>query len=271
MNQKKIIFRDQEIIEFCQATQDNNEIHNPEFMRNVGKRVIVPGMYALSHTINLDAGHLKTKVNYIKVLFNSLLSSGDFATLCTIPNLQDPFEVRLSAINHKDTLTSANEYTRMSFREHGFEEKYQGLLCRLPIEPGQVETFARLVGTADPDVGNFLFAVAYASQALHYRIDNPEMEIEFEIDRVINGNSKISPFYKSLEIEIPSPFPTFIPSASIDYFIHFEREKERKLYTAHLRCECNGLIIFHSRYKLVGISDMIILRMAKDNRFRGAS
>ena len=65
MSQKKIIFRDQEIVEFCNATKDSNEIHNPEFMQHVGKRVIVPGMFALSHTLNLAAGHLKTKVNYI--------------------------------------------------------------------------------------------------------------------------------------------------------------------------------------------------------------
>ena len=59
MKQKKIIFRDTEITEFCCATLDTNEIHDPLFMAKLGKRVIVPGMFALSQTVNLSAGYLK--------------------------------------------------------------------------------------------------------------------------------------------------------------------------------------------------------------------
>jgi len=264
MKQKKIIFRDQEIVEFCKATKDTNEIHDPDFMKKMGKRIIVPGMFALSCTLNLEARHLKTRANFIKVLFNSLLSSGDFATLCTALNPNDPYEVRLSAINHKDTLTSKNEYTRMSRVDSGFDSHFDGIPRRLSLDPKQVQTFKGLVGITDPDISNFLFAVSYASQALLSGIDNPETDVELEIDHLINGNSKISPFYHSLEIQIPQPFPVFTPGNSIDYCIHFERIKADKLYTAHVRCESEGVKIFSSRYKLVGIPDNIIFRMAKD-------
>jgi len=122
MKEKKVIFTDAEIIEFCKATKDTNELHRPDFMGKMGKRVIVPGMFALSKTLVLDPEYLKTRVNYISVLFNTLLSSGDFATLSSSPVAGDPDVVRLSAINHKDTLASRDDYARMFKSERKFED-----------------------------------------------------------------------------------------------------------------------------------------------------
>lgn len=264
MKQKKVIFRDQEIVEFCQATKDTNEIHNPDFMQKIGKRVIVPGMFALSSTLNIESQNLKSNTNFIKVLFNSLLSSGDFATLVTSPVQENPNEIRLSAINSKDTLTSKEEYTRMAYLPTVFQPYPNGIPRILPFHTSQLESFTRLVGTTDQDVANFLFAVSYASQALLSAIDEPKTEVEEEIQQQIGGNSKVSPFYQALEIKVPEPFPSFNPSDSMDYYIHFDRERAFKQYTAHVRCECKGVPVFYSRYKLVGIPDLIILRMAKD-------
>ena len=268
MKQKKIIFTDSEIVEFCKATKDTNELHNPGFMGKMGKRVIVPGMFALTRTVNLSADLLKSHANVIKVIFNSLLSSGDFVTLCTIPDPENPYEVRLSAINHKDTLASKDDYARMFRGESKFEDFIEGIRHRIDLDIEQIECFNRLIGTNDPDIANFLFAVAYTSRALLNAIYYPETEVEKEIDgvinRVTNRNSKVSPFYQSLEIHVPSPFPVFTPGSPIDYFIHYERETPCKLYTAHVRCEIDGKIIFHSQYKMGGIPDLVILRMAKD-------
>jgi hypothetical protein len=233
-------------------------------MGKMGKRVIVPGMFALSRTVNLSSDFLKSQANVIKVIFHSLLSSGDFVTLCTVPNPEDPFEVRLSAINHKDTLASKDDYARMFRSEKKFENFIEGIRHRIDLDTDQIACFKRLISATDPDVSNFLFAVAYTSRALLDAIDYPETEIEKEIDGVINRNSNVSPFYQSLEIHIPSPFPVFTPGSSIDYFIHYEREIPCKLYTAHVRCEIDGKIIFHSQYKMGGIPDLVILRMAKD-------
>jgi hypothetical protein len=263
MGNKKIIFRDAEIIEFCRATLDTNEIHNPEFMAKLGKRVIVPGMFALSHTVNLSPVFLKNQANSLKVLFNSLLSSGDFVTLCTSSSDGNPSEIRLSAINHKDTLTSKKEYTRLSVNQTGFNSKHAGILHKLKVTRAQVDTFLQLITAKDKDVGHFLFAVSYASQALLRSINMPETETEKEIDEAINKNTSISPFYHTLEIDIPTPFPVFDPVGEMDYHIHFEREKPFKLYGAYVRCEHNGKLIFRAHYKLVGIADRIILRMAK--------
>jgi len=263
MKQKKIIFRDTEIIEFCRATLDTNEIHDPLFMAKLGKRVIVPGMFALSQTVNLSAGFLKNHANSLKVLFNSLLSSGDFVTLCTSSVEGNPSEIRLSAINCKDTLTSNEEYTRLSEKETGFRSDHMGILHRLAVTTEQVVKFRQLIGAEDMDVAHFLFAVSYASQALLRGITHPETEIEKEIDETLNKNTSISPFYHSLDIHIPTPFPVFDPVGELDYFIHFEREKTCKIYGAYVRCEQYGKLIFQSHYKLVGIADRVILRMAK--------
>jgi len=266
MKERNVIFRDSEIVEFCKATHDTNEIHDPTFMSRMGKRVIVPGMFALSRTLLLAFGFLKNDANYIKVLFNSLLSSGDFATLRAERNPADPNEIRLSAINHKDTLTSNNEYTRIQKIENLVLKEYPGILRRLEIEPGQVEKFSHLIGSCDPDIAHFLFAVSNASQALLNCIDHPLTETEKEMDDVVNGNSKVSPFYQALEIQIPSPFPVFVPGDHLDYYIHFETEKHYKFYTAYVRCESNGVKLYHSVYHLVGIPDIIIFRMAKDTK-----
>jgi hypothetical protein len=264
MKQKKVIFRDAEIVEFCRATLDTNEIHDPVFMEKMGKRVIVPGMFALSQTVNLSAGFLKNNAHSLKVLFNSLLSSGDFVTLCTSSFGEYPSEIRLSAINCKDTLTSNDEYTRLSADETDFRTDHKGILRRLDVKREQVVKFSQLTGAEDEDVANFLFAVSYASQALIRSINQPETEVEREIDETISKNSTISPFYHSLDISIPSPFPVFDPVGTLNYFIHFEREKPCKLYRAYVRCEHQGKLIFQSHYKLLGIADRVILRMAKE-------
>jgi hypothetical protein len=152
----------------------------------------------------------------------------------------------------------------MSVKETNFTTDHQGILHRLEVMPEQVEKFSRLIGAEDKDVAHFLFAVAYASQALIKGINDPATDVEKEIGKTISKSNGISPFYHTLDIRIPRPFPVFYPAGGLDYFIHFEREKPCKLYGAYVRCEHQGLLIFQSHYKLVGIADRIILRMAKE-------
>jgi hypothetical protein len=263
MKQKKIIFGDKEIVEFCRATLDTNEIHDPKFMAKLGKRIIVPGMFTLAQTVNLSPDFLKNHANSLKILFNSLLSSGDFVTLCTSSFESNPSEIRLSAINCRDTMTSRDEYSKLSVKEFRFKTNRIGILRKLEVKPEQVRQFMQLIGSEDKDVANFLFAIAYASQALLRSINKPESRIESEIYEKISKNHSISPFYHTLEIHIPTPFPVFDPIGELDYFIHFEHERTHKLYSAYVRCESKGKLIFLAHYKLVGIADRIILRMAK--------
>ena len=141
MKQKKIIFNDSEIVGFCRATLDTNEIHDPKFMEKLGKRVIVPGMFVLAQTVNLSGDFLKNHAKSLKVLFNSLLSAGDFVTLCTSPAERNQSEIRLSAINCKDIMTSKNEYSRLSVKEFNFKTDPIEILRKLEVKPEQVRQF----------------------------------------------------------------------------------------------------------------------------------
>ena len=264
MRQKKVVFGEKEIIEFCSVTKDTNQIHNPEIMAGLGKQVIVPGMLALSFIINLSAEFLKTKANAVSVHFNSFINSGDTVILgsLTIPGL--PGEIKLSAIHKEDTLASKDGYSRIHSQLPDSFLNHQGSLQRIEVTNEQVEKFSSLIGATDPDVARFLFAVAYASHALLKCIRHPKTEVEKEIDQLINSDRGVSPFYHALRIGFPSEFPVFNPEGSLDYFVHFEREKKNRLYIAHLRCECSGKIVFHARYNLKGIADAVIIRMAKE-------
>jgi hypothetical protein len=221
-------------------------------------------MFALSCTACLTGEFLKTRANSIKVFFNSLLSSGDFATLNVMDVQGNPDEVRLSAINHKDTLTTSNDYTRIYRTGELFPTDAGGILHRLDLDKDHLLVFKKLVKTEDDDIANFLFAVSYASQALLKAILSPQTEVEEEVDELIHSNRGVSPFYHTLEIQIPSAFPVFTPGSFIDYHVHFERKKKFKLYIAHVTCMSGGSVIFHSRYQMIGINNQIILRMAKD-------
>src|SRR5512138_210725 len=130
---KRIIFTDKSIVEFCKATQDTNEVHDPSFMTGLNKRVIVPGMYAFCMTAGLTAPFLKKGANYFRVYFNALLSSGDFADLQAVPDPNNPMEIRLSAINHRDTLAARNEYTRVMKNGREFLPQTLGIIRKLPV------------------------------------------------------------------------------------------------------------------------------------------
>lgn len=268
MNDRKqrIIFKDSSITGFCKATQDTNEVHDPEFMAGIGKRVIVPGMFAFSSAANLAAEFLRNQANRLEVHFNALLSSGDFADLCAFHDPARPSEIRLAAINSRDTLMTRNEYTRMLRTDLPFSHQLVGRLHQLPFSGAQIDEFTALISANDKAVAGFLFSVAYASQALYKSIREAETEIEKEIDQLINGDSKVSPFYHSLEITLPERFVAPIPLIPIDYRIHFEREKLNRAYVALVQCEQQSAVIYRSVYKLVGIPDAVILRMAKDIR-----
>ena len=220
-------------------------------------------MFAFSSTAILASDFIKTRADYIRVCFNTLLSSGDFADLVAIPNSVLPTEIRLSAVNHKDTLTSNDDYTRISRRGVEFVPQTAGKIMHLPVNELNIRDFSRLIMCHDPELAGFLFSVAYASQALYAGIREASTAVEQEIDKLINGNNRISPFYHTLEIFLPPNFPFIQAKGTIGYRIHFEREKENRAYVANLQCEQEGRIIYRSVYKLVGIPDSIILRMAK--------
>jgi hypothetical protein len=264
--QRRVIFTDRAIVDFCRSTQDTNEVHDPAFMGGINKRVIVPGMFAFSSTANLAGAFLKEQGDYIQVFFNTLLSSGDFADLSASPVEGEHPEFRLSAVNHKDTLTTQDHYTRICATGAEFQSQSEGILHALPVSPEQIGMFASLTGCGDDRICRFLFSVSYASQAMFKSINEAATDVEKEIDRLINGDSKVSPFYHTLEIFIPRPFPRVNADGALSYRIHFERIRANREYIARVQCEQDGGPVYRSLYKMIGIPDHVILRMAKEIR-----
>jgi hypothetical protein len=261
---KRVLFTDQDIVDFCRSTQDTNVVHDQMFMTSLNKRVIVPGMYAFCMTANLAADFILGGANYFRVYFNTLLSSGDFADLCAISGPGPQEEIRLSALNHKDTLSSPGEHTSVMKTDIPFVPQDQGHVLQLPVTGRQVETFRRLISTTNGEVGDLLFTMAYASQALFRSIREPATDVEQEIISLVDGGNRISPFYHTLEIFLPTERPSLLTESLVDYRIHFERVKANRAYLAGVQCEQQGRILYRSVYKLVGIRDSVILRMAKE-------
>lgn len=262
---QRIIFTDQSIIDFCLATKDTNEVHDPAFMGTLGKRVIVPGMFAFASTAGLSAEFLRTRANRIRVIFNTLLSSGDFADLVVERESTNPEKFRLAAINHKDTLSSQEESTFVERTDDHFTPQSEGSVITLPLTGAQITAFGHLTGCPDREVTGLLFSVAYASHALFERISSPATDVEKDIHVLIHGQEKVSPFYHTLEIFLPATFTHLNGLDTIDYRIHFERTRKNRQYIANLQCEQGGKVLYRSVYKLVGIPDSVILRMAKSS------
>ncbi|HAJ98518.1 MAG TPA: hypothetical protein DCM62_00685 [Bacteroidales bacterium] len=258
-------FTNQHIVEFCKSTCDHNPVHNPEYMTSNGKRVIVPGMMLFSKVVTLLFGSVGTSLNTYKILINSIISANEPVTL----GFEDGGENQkyIFAINRQDSFSNANERSRVYLRTQDKSYPQNGSLLSLPMEQWQLDGFGQVIGCQNIILRDFLFGIAYASNALFKRIAHPITEIDKEIHNFLDkktNQSQISPFYQSLEIFLP-PNPIPLKSQSnIDYRINFERVLEGKVYIAHVRCEQQGNLLYHSEYRLMAIPDRVIMRMAKD-------
>jgi hypothetical protein len=259
------VFTDQQVHIFCKATKDFNPVHNPLYMQSKGKRVVVPGMLLFSKVATMLFGAVGTSLNSYRILINSIVSTNEEIIL----GFEDgPNGDRyIFAINHQDSFSHKDERSRVYQRESEKAFCNDGNYWPLPIDNWQLQDFGEVIGCNNIILRDFLFGIAYASNALFKCIDNPVTEVEREINILLDKTknpSQVSPFYQSLEIFLPNnPIP-LVPSGKIDYLIHYEREKKDRVYVAYVRCEQDGQVLYHSEYKLVAIPDRLILRMARD-------
>jgi len=258
-------FSNSDIVQFCKSTFDFNPVHDPDYMSSKGKRVIVPGMMLFSKVATLLFGTVGTALDTYKILINSIISANETVTL----GFEDGPDNQkyLFAINRHDTFSNGSDRSKVYLRKTTVEHPDVGSLVSLPVEQWQLDTFGKVIGCQNAILRDFLFGIAYASHALFHCIEQPQNEVEWEIhsflDKTQNSN-QISPFYQTLEIFLPpNPIP-LKPQMPIDYKIHIEREVVGKVYIAHVKCEQQGALLYHSVYRLMAIPDRLILRMAKD-------
>jgi len=258
-----MVFSDPVVVNFCQATADDNPIHDPNYMNSQNKRVVVPGMLLFSTVVNFLHKKTGDYYNYYKLIFGNVI--------CTNEKVDMGFETDgemkyLYAINGHDSFSTKNERSLVLRNVKSTEFSANGIVRTMQYKQSQMETFRSLTQNFNKALSDFLFAIAYASAALLKAIREPLTEVEREINRLLNKSinpEQVSPFYQTLEVFRITPHAELNPQGSIDYNVRFEREKLNKTYTAHVVCQQNGKVFYHSIYKLVAIPDKLIMRMVK--------
>lgn len=264
---KEIIFTDKEIMNFCYATRDFNIVHNPEFMGDKRKHVIVPGMLLFSYIMNFSKDIFKQGLDSFHILFNSIVNSYENISIGYEPTSIEKGSYYVFARNGRDSFSIKNERSRIFKREHDISTVKQGIYRNIDIKTFQLKEFMNLILCDDFKLAGFLFSVAYASNALNLSIEEPQTEVEHEINLLLDKTQnpdQVAPFYQKLDIYLNKNHMPLIPEGQIEYLIHFERETKNKAYIAHVRCEQEGNIIYHSKYRLIAIPDRLIMRLAKD-------
>jgi len=265
---RTVSFSHKLISQFCAATRDYNIVHSAAYMHINEKKVVVPGMLLLS-TILSDANLYLGKENspnYFMIYFNSIVSEDDQVQIGCLPLNADRDCWQLSAINGKDCLSLHDNKSIMKCQVSSSLSISNGNLRLLPFDESQLFSFQQLTSFGDEATSSVLFAIAYGSMALNKAIANPESETEIEINRLLDKNinpNRVSPFYQSLEIELPLKPTRCNPGKELSYYIDFEREVFNKSYFANLICEQDHQKIFLARYQMVAIPDRLIMRKAK--------
>ncbi|HSV87060.1 MAG TPA: hypothetical protein VLH61_00300 [Bacteroidales bacterium] len=258
------VFTDNQVVTFCKATCDVNPVHDPDYMYSREKRVIVPGMMLFSKVATMLFGAVGTSLDTYKILINSIVSTNETIVLGYEDGPEN--EKYIFAINKQDSFSFGKERSKVYLRNFPVEFPQSGRIQSLPVEKWQLVDFGKVIDCQNVILRDFLFGIAYASNALFKSISNPVTEVEKEINNFLDKSKnpdQVSPFYQSLEIFLP-PDPNPLKSnRTIDYFIQFEREVAGRVYLAKVRCEQEGSVLYHSEYRLVAIPDKIILRMAK--------
>lgn len=262
---KEYIFDDEAVIKFCEITRDHNLIHNPQYMRENGKKTVVPGMLILSTAIGLAKDLINQGANMLELYFHSIIGTGERAEIGFEMLQERPIRAEIIARNTINTLSKKGNPSLLVETDVFPNFSEEGILRTLEVKPGQMQQFAQMTGLEGNQLGYLLFAITYASRALLLSIDEPvtsvEREINYYLDKRLNPD-QLSPFYQYLKIYLPENGATPQPDVNLQYLIHFTRVKEGRTYDARVICSQGGNVIYYSDYQLIAIPDRLIMRMA---------
>lgn len=265
---RKTVFSDNQVIDFCGITADDNPIHNPSYMHAQNKSVVVPGMLLFSTIINLLHQKATESFNCYRLIFGNVICTNETIDL-GFASTQDKAEHKyLYAINGHDMFSVKSERS-IAFKNDSLTQlPINGIDRKLPYNRYQLNTFKRLTHSINDALSDFLFCIAYASAALFKAIREPLTEVEREIyrllDKTINPD-QVSPFYQNLEINQINNNILLSDKGEINYNINFTREKENRVYLAQVSCYSENQLLYQSIYRLIAIPDKIIMRMVKEH------
>ena len=261
------IFDEASIVKFCEATSDTNIIHDPAYMKAIGKEVVVPGMLILSSAIGMAQKLLDMGADTFHLNFHSIISANERIKIGYQIIREHPLLAEITARNSVDALSLKGEPSMVFQRSEIPGEAPEGIPRILPVNPESVRDFSMVTGLEKHPLGGILFAIAYASQALIRAILEPVSEVEKEIHRLLDKTinpDQVSPFYQSLRIWLLHPMAVLLDNEPLNYHIQFQTEKPRKMYSALVDCYQKNTRLYFSRYQLIAIPDRLIIRMAKD-------
>ncbi len=267
---QEITFTNNQVSRFCEATHDKNIIHNPHYMSELNKQVVVPGMYVFATAVNILKDVIRLGADTIRVFFNSVIHTDETVEISGTQTGYEPIEMLMSANNGHDSFTLKDQRSKLYKRTQTYFYDNQGYNRALEYNSNQIDIFSKLTGCADNLMSGLLFSVAYASNALFQAIQFPVTEVEHEInvliDKTLNPD-QVSPFYQSLDVYLPENIQHLEPNGQLDYLIDFEREKANRTYVAHVTCTQNNNLIYKSDYKMISVPERLIMRMVKDKIF----
>jgi len=255
------------VVDFCQATRDFNVIHDPKYMNERGKHVIVPGMYILASVIKGLEELFHEGLDSFRILFNALISSGEEVLMGADriePHRPDHY---LFAFNGRDSFSLKQERSRIYRKQDRITFPEQVHTHELPVDATQLNLFSQLIGCHNKRLSNLLFSLAYTSHVLNRAIAHPRDAIEREIFTLLDKSKnpdQVAPFYQTLDVYLNPEQPTAGEISHLNYRVLFERMVRNKAYTAYITCTRQAGRIFRARYKLIAIPDRLIMRLAKD-------
>ena len=149
-------FSDRDIVKFCEITEDPNNIHNPEWMKERERYAIVPGMYSASWTLS-ESGLLET-AKAIDITFGNPSFSGDSLDTLVEAVEENQAHRRVGAIRSgedlfsnrkKDSYVSAEADLNLSTEFTSSNREYE-------VTESQLESFAELIGADRSKETDFL-------------------------------------------------------------------------------------------------------------------
>jgi len=257
----------EQVENFCKSTADENPIHNQQHMQELGKEIVVPGLYIFSLIVNFLQKNESLNFNTFRIYFGNIVGINEAIDLGFERSPISESQRYLFARKGSDCFSLDNSRSFADIRPNGIGLEVRGRHIPITYNKEQVHIFRKLIGLSSAALLSFLFSVSLASPMLISTIRKPVTEVDKEIATLFNKSvypEGTSPLYQSLEIFRLDNSTILAPEGQVDYWVQFEKEKAGKFYVANVSCGQNGKVMYNSRYRLVAVPNKVMLRMIRE-------
>ncbi|HPW27072.1 MAG TPA: hypothetical protein PLY31_08045 [Tenuifilaceae bacterium] len=263
----------EQVENFCKSTADENPIHNQQHMRELGKEIVVPGLYIFSLIVNFLQKNESLNFNTFRIFFGNIVGINEAIDLGFERSPISESQRYLYARTGADCFSLDNSRSFADIRSNGIGMEERGRHVPITYNKEQVHIFRKLLGLSNAALLSFLFSVSLASPMLISTIRKPVTDVDKEIAMLFNKSvypEGISPLYQSLEIFRLENSTILEPEGQVDYWVQLEKEKAGKFYAANVSCGQSGKVMYNSRYRLVAVPNKVMLRMVRELKNQGS-